>query len=271
MPELPEVETTCRGIAPHLLGQCIQRCSVHNAQLRWPVPNVLKKTLPSQTIRAITRRAKYLLLTVDSGTVIVHLGMSGSLRLAKPSEARRKHDHIELLLGNGLCLRYCDPRRFGAWLWTTDDPHQHPLLSHLGPEPLCRDFSARHLQSQLTQRRQPIKTLIMDNRIVVGVGNIYANEALFRAGIHPQRAGDSLNNTECAALVQQIKQVLKQAIQRGGTTLRDFVGGDGKPGYFAQELLVYGRAGDTCHRCQHVLEEIRLGQRSTVFCPHCQT
>jgi formamidopyrimidine-DNA glycosylase len=271
MPELPEVETTCRGIAPHLIGQKIDRLVINNASLRWPVPKTLKKLLPDQTIHSVTRRAKYLLIALDSGTLIVHLGMSGSLRLAPPDEERLKHDHVELYLDNGLCLRYCDPRRFGSWLWTTDDPDQHSLLIDLGPEPLSKQFSARFLFAQLQNRKQAIKTLIMDSHLVVGVGNIYANEALFLSGIHPLRQGQSLTADECRLLVQQIKKILRRAIQRGGTTLRDFVGGDGKPGYFAQELLVYGRAGAACHGCKATLEEIRLGQRTTVFCPHCQT
>jgi formamidopyrimidine-DNA glycosylase len=268
MPELPEVETTCRGIAPHLVGQRIDRLVVNNASLRWPVPKTLKKILPDQTIRSVTRRAKYLLIAIDSGTLIVHLGMSGSLRLAPPDEARLKHDHVELY--NGLCLRYCDPRRFGSWLWTPDDPDQHSLLINLGPEPLSKQFSAKYLFTHLQKRKQPIKTLIMDSHLVVGVGNIYANEALFMADIHPQRGGSSITLEECTLLVSQIKKILTHAIRRGGTTLRNFVGGDGKPGYFAQELMVYGHGGEACKRCQTTLQEIRLGQRTTVFCSTCQ-
>ena len=270
MPELPEVETTCRGIAPHLIGQKIDRLVINNTSLRWPVPKTLKKLLPDQTIHSVTRRAKYLLIALDSGTLIVHLGMSGSLRLAPPDEERLKHDHVELYLDNGLCLRYCDPRRFGSWLWTTDDPDQHSLLIDLGPEPLSKQFSARFLFAQLQNRKQAIKTLIMDSHLVVGVGNIYANEALFMSGIHPQRSGSSITLAECTLLVSQIKKILAHAIRRGGTTLRNFVGGDGKPGYFAQELMVYGHGGSACKRCQTTLQEIRLGQRTTVFCSQCQ-
>lgn len=270
MPELPEVETTCRGIAPYLVGEQINRFAIHNASLRWPVPRSLTKHLPGQTIHSITRRAKYLLVSLDGGTLIIHLGMSGSLRLATPDEKRLKHDHIELYLDNGYCLRYCDPRRFGSWLWTTDKPEQHALLAHLGPEPLGRLFSARYLFTRLQNRKQPIKTLIMDSHLVVGVGNIYANEALFMAGIHPLRSGSSLTQPECTQLVKHIKAILTHAIRRGGTTLRDFVGGDGKPGYFAQELLVYGHGGNPCRHCHTTLQEIRLGQRTTVFCPSCQ-
>jgi formamidopyrimidine-DNA glycosylase len=271
MPELPEVETTCRGIAPHLVGQQVSRLKVHNRSLRWPVPRGLEKVLAGQIINTVTRRAKYLLITLDSGTLIVHLGMSGSLRLASPDEDRLKHDHIELYLNNNLCLRYCDPRRFGSWLWTTDDPEQHSLLINLGPEPLSKELSAKYLITRLQNRKQPIKTLIMDSHLVVGVGNIYANEALFMAGIHPQRSGSSITPEECKLLINEIKKILTHAIRRGGTTLRNFVGGDGKPGYFAQELMVYGHGGDACKRCQATLQEIRLGQRTTVFCPSCQS
>jgi len=271
MPELPEVETTCRGIAPHLTGNTIYRTIVRQPRLRWPVPSKLAKTITGKRITTVERRAKYLLVTLsDDATLIIHLGMSGSLRLDDPTAPLRKHDHIELHLSNGLCLRYCDPRRFGAWLHTSDNPLYHPLLIDLGPEPLSKSFTAKYLQTQLEKRRQPIKTLIMDSHLVVGVGNIYANEALFLARIHPLRAGQTLTADDCQRLVQQIKQILRRAIQRGGTTLRDFIGGDGKPGYFAQELLVYGRAGEPCPHCQTPLEEIRLGQRSTVFCPLCQ-
>lgn len=271
MPELPEVETTCRGIAPHLTGRRISRLKIHNRHLRWPVTKELEKALPGQTISAVARRAKYLLITLDSGTLILHLGMSGSLRLAGAGEARLKHDHIELHLDNDQCLRYCDPRRFGAWLWTTGAPGDHPLLTNLGPEPLGRQFSAKYLFTHLRNRKQAIKTLIMDSHLVVGIGNIYANEALFMAGIHPQRSSASLTLEECGLLVREIKAILANAIRRGGTTLRNFVGGDGKPGYFAQELMVYGRGKAACKRCQTPLQEIRLGQRTTVFCPLCQS
>ena len=271
MPELPEVETTCRGIAPHLVDSTIQRVIVRQRRLRWPIPASLEKKITGTRITAVERRAKYLLVTMnDSASLIIHLGMSGSLRLDSPATPHRKHDHIELHLSNGLCLRYCDPRRFGAWLRVTDDPLQHPLLADLGPEPLSAAFSATYWQARLKNRKQPIKTLMMDSHLVVGIGNIYANEALFLAGIHPLRAGQSLTMDECRLLVQQVKKILRRAIQRGGTTLRDFIGSDGKPGYFAQELLVYGRAGEACYHCQTPLDEIRLGQRTTVFCSRCQ-
>lgn len=271
MPELPEVETTRRGIEPHLLGHRIARLTVHNPHLRWPVPVGLENLVAGQSIHTVSRRGKYLLLELDTGTLLIHLGMSGSLRMTQPNDPLLKHDHIELVLDSGKQLRYCDPRRFGSWLWTNQPPAAHPLLAQLGPEPLGRDFTARYLFNSLQGRKQAIKTLIMDSHLVVGVGNIYANEALFMAGIHPQRQGSMLDIGDCTRLVRQIKTVLKNAIHRGGTTLRDFVGGDGKAGYFAQELLVYGRANQPCKTCQSPLQEIRLGQRSTIFCLRCQS
>jgi formamidopyrimidine-DNA glycosylase len=271
MPELPEVETTRQGIAPYLRGQRVASLVVHNRRLRWPVTPELDLILPGQTIKTVDRRAKYLLICMESGTLIVHLGMSGSLRLTHTNEPRLKHDHIELHFENcNYCLRYCDPRRFGAWLWATPSDTAHPLLTDLGPEPLSRQFNARYLYQNLQKRRQAIKTLIMDGHIVVGVGNIYANEALFMAGINPHRQGSSLTETECQILVSHIKTILRHAIRRGGTTLRDFVGGDGKPGYFAQELMVYGRGQKACKCCSSTLLETRIGQRTTVFCPRCQ-
>jgi formamidopyrimidine-DNA glycosylase len=270
MPELPEVETTRRGIEPHLLNGHVTRLVVHERRLRWPVPTGLERTLAGQTVHSVARRGKYLLIGVDSGTLIVHLGMSGSLRLAQADTARLKHDHVELYLSGGSCLRYCDPRRFGAWLWTEADPFLHPLLASLGPEPLSRAFNGRQLFTMSRNSKQPIKTLIMNSHTVVGVGNIYANEALFLAGILPSRPANSLSKEEGQILANRIKTVLSRAIKRGGTTLRDFVGGDGKPGYFAQELLVYGRSGEACTHCSTTLIETRLGQRTTVFCPTCQ-
>lgn len=272
MPELPEVETTCRGIAPYLIGRRIDALQVRQRQLRWPVPRGLSRIVAGQTVQDVGRRAKYLLLTLDEGCLIIHLGMSGSLRIIEPADASPllKHDHIELRLETGYRVRYCDPRRFGAWLWTTGDPLCHPLLATLGPEPLGKAFGAGYLASRLQGRRADIKTLVMDNRIVVGVGNIYANEALFRAGINPTRPGQSLTLQECQRLVSAIRSILRYAIRRGGTTLRDFVGGDGQPGYFAQELNVYGRDGQACRHCGTRLLSLRQGQRATVFCPRCQ-
>lgn len=270
MPELPEVETTRRGIAPHLLGQAVLRLVVHERRLRWPVPDELEQQLASRVIMTVGRRAKYLLLGFDNGTLIIHLGMSGSLRLVEKASPRLKHDHIDMQLVSGMSLRYCDPRRFGAWLWTAADPVAHPLLHALGPEPLEDRFTAAYLHRQLQHRQQAIKPLLMDNRIVVGVGNIYASESLFMAGIHPARSGATLDREECGRLVRHIRAILGKAIRQGGTTLRDFVGGDGKPGYFARQLMVYGREGEPCKQCGTTLVGIRQAQRATVFCPVCQ-
>jgi formamidopyrimidine-DNA glycosylase len=217
----------------------------------------------------VARRGKYLLINFDAGTVLVHLGMSGSLRLVPGEQPPGRHDHLDLVLDSGLALRLTDPRRFGAVLWQAAGT-EHALLASLGPEPLSEAFNAPLLQLSCKGRRAAIKLLIMDSKVVVGVGNIYANEALFAAGIDPKRAAGRISVERLARLVSEIKTVLSRAIAQGGTTLRDFVGGDGKPGYFKQELCVYGRGGEACLRCGTVLKEIRLGQRSTVFCPRCQ-
>jgi formamidopyrimidine-DNA glycosylase len=269
MPELPEVEVTRRGIEPWLVGQTVRRLVVRNANLRWPVPEVAGQIV-GQTIRAVRRRAKYLLLDTDAGTTIVHLGMSGSLRILTRATPPAKHDHIDLELANGCVLRFNDPRRFGAWLWCELPEQAHPLLSKLGPEPLTEAFNPQYLQQALNGKSKAMKLCLMDNAIVVGVGNIYANEALFAAGIHPQTAGERVTVGQLLVLVAEIKAILAQAIEQGGTTLKDFVNADGKPGYFAQKLLVYGRGGQPCLHCGSLLSEIRLGQRSTVFCPTCQ-
>ncbi|MBY4678839.1 bifunctional DNA-formamidopyrimidine glycosylase/DNA-(apurinic or apyrimidinic site) lyase [Marinobacterium arenosum] len=269
MPELPEVETTRRGVAPHLLGRTVTELVVRQPQLRWPVPTELHDLLPEQPVVAVERRAKYLLIRFERGTLLIHLGMSGSLRIIEADREAGKHDHVDLCLDNGQALRLTDPRRFGAVLWQPAD-QQHELLAGLGPEPLEDDFNADYLIARCEGRRTAIKTFIMDNRVVVGVGNIYANEALYAAGIHPKRAAGRISRQRLACLVEEIKRVLAQAIKQGGTTLKDFVGSDGKPGYFAQQLNVYGRAGEPCPGCGTALQEIRLGQRSTVFCRHCQ-
>ena len=268
MPELPEVETTKRGIEPWLLNQRIERVVVRQPQLRWPVVDELK-LLQGQTVRRLSRRAKYILVETDIGTAIWHLGMSGSLRLVEPSAPAGKHDHVDWLLSNGKVLRYHDPRRFGALLWVepgADSDH----LTHLGPEPLSDDFTAEYLFRRSRGKSQAIKTFVMDGKVVVGVGNIYANESLFLAGIRPATAAGKISLARYERLVSEIKQVLARAIEQGGTTLRDFVGGDGKPGYFAQQLFVYGRGGEQCKVCSSVLKEIRQGQRATVYCPGCQ-
>ncbi len=268
MPELPEVETSRRGISPHLLGQTITAAIVRQHQLRWPIPD-LCSILPGQTIRQISRRAKYLLLQLDSGTLIIHLGMSGSLRVLPADTTPGKHDHFDLCIGRQ-CLRLHDPRRFGAVLWTGHAVQEHPLIRHLGPEPLSNAFHGDYLYQQARMRKIAIKNLIMDGKVVVGVGNIYATESLFLAGIHPQRACNRIARTRIDTLVGHIKVILTRAIRQGGTTLRDFQHEDGKPGYFAQELLVYGREGLPCPQCGQALLNKRIGQRSSVYCRYCQ-
>ncbi|MGE4406217.1 bifunctional DNA-formamidopyrimidine glycosylase/DNA-(apurinic or apyrimidinic site) lyase [Pseudomonas sp.] len=269
MPELPEVETTRRGIAPHLLGQRVSRVIVRDRRLRWPVPEDLDVRLSGQRIEAVERRAKYLLIRFQAGTLIAHLGMSGSLRLVDADLPPAKHEHVDLLLESGQALRYTDPRRFGALLWS-DDPLNHVLLASLGPEPLGEAFDGERLFRLSRGRSMAVKPFIMDNAVVVGVGNIYASEALFAAGIDPRRPAGSISRARYLKLAEAIKRILAMAIERGGTTLRDFVGGDGKPGYFQQELFVYGRGGEFCKRCGATLREIRLGQRASVYCGHCQ-
>ncbi|MEQ1558583.1 MAG: bifunctional DNA-formamidopyrimidine glycosylase/DNA-(apurinic or apyrimidinic site) lyase [Methyloglobulus sp.] len=271
MPELPEVETTMRGIAPHVEGQTIKQVVIRNHQLRWPVPAILNQFLANIKIKSVTRRAKYLLLAADTGTLIIHLGMSGSLRIIVQEIAVGKHDHIDFIFANGALLRYNDPRRFGAVLWTTAPADGHALLKNLGPEPLLPEFDGIHLYQVSRSRKMPVKSLIMDSHIVVGVGNIYANEALFMAGIHPTRQAGEISLKRYQQLAQCIKTVLQNAILQGGTTLRNFVNETGKPGYFKQQLLVYGRAGHPCRQCLQTLTEIRIANRTTVFCQHCQT
>ncbi|WP_313306212.1 bifunctional DNA-formamidopyrimidine glycosylase/DNA-(apurinic or apyrimidinic site) lyase [Stutzerimonas balearica] len=269
MPELPEVETTRRGIAPHLLGQTIERVVVRDRRLRWPIPEDLDVRLSGQRIEAVERRAKYLLIRVQSGTLIAHLGMSGSLRLVPAELPAAKHEHVDILLGSGQALRYTDPRRFGALLWS-QLPLQHPLLASLGPEPLDEGFDGRRLYELSRGRSMAVKPFIMDNAVVVGVGNIYASEALFAAGIDPRRPAGGISRARYERLAAEIRRILAMAIERGGTTLRDFVGGDGKPGYFQQELFVYGRGGAFCKQCGSTLREVRLGQRASVYCGRCQ-
>lgn len=270
LPELPEVETTRRGILPHVRNKKVAEIIVRQEKLRWPVPASLAREMPAQTIQTIDRRGKYLLLGTEAGTLLIHLGMSGSLRIVDSNRAAAKHDHIDIVLDGGQVLRYTDPRRFGCMLWHKDDIATHPLLSSLGPEPLCEIFSAQYLFDKSRNRAAAIKSFIMDSKVVVGVGNIYANEALFLAGIHPKRAAGKISLKRYRQLVACIKQVLERAIEVGGTTLRDFTDSKGEPGYFKQSLQAYGRGGLPCTVCQLALKEIRLGQRSTVYCSHCQ-
>ena len=270
MPELPEVETTRRGIEPHLCGQMIQRLIVRQPRLRWPVPGQLARRVKHARIGEIARRAKYLLLSIDNGTLLIHLGMSGSLRIIKDNTPPGPHDHIDLVLENGSRLRFRDPRRFGAWLWTRAAPDRHALLRHLGPEPLGDAFDGCYLFRRSRGRRLAVKAMLMDSRIVAGVGNIYANEALFRAGIHPGRRAGRISEQRYETLAQAVREVLTDAIQQGGTTLRNFVGGEGKPGYFRQQLQVYARSGQPCRTCATPIRAMRTGQRSTFYCPRCQ-
>ena len=270
MPELPEVETTRRGISPHVLGHRVREVVIRNPQLRWPVSPQLRGELVGRTIERVDRRGKYLLLYAGDACLLVHLGMSGSLRVVADGAPLLKHDHIDIVMAEGSTLRYCDPRRFGCMLWLKDAPLEHPLLKSLGPEPLSGGFDADTLVLASRGRKIPVKSFIMDSHVVVGVGNIYANEALFMAGIRPDRQAGRISAQRYARLTECIKEILGRAIAQGGTTLRDFVGGDGKPGYFKQSLHVYGRGGEACSTCRSTLTEIRTGQRSTVFCPHCQ-
>lgn len=270
MPELPEIETTCRGIEPHVAGQRIESVVVRDPRLRWPVREDLADFLADRPVEAVERRAKYLLLRLDHGDrVLIHLGMSGSLRLEDPAQPPRKHDHVEWRMDTGKALRLHDPRRFGAVLTDrVDAPHER--LAVLGPEPLGPVFDGAYLVERLTGRRVAIKQAIMNAAIVVGVGNIYASEALFLAGIHPRQPAGSLAQEECATLAEAIRQVLTAAIEQGGTTLRDFLAPSGAPGYFRQTLNVYERSNAPCRRCGERIERIVLGQRSTWFCPACQ-
>jgi formamidopyrimidine-DNA glycosylase len=275
VPELPEVEITRRGLSTHLTGLTITDVVIRNASLRWPIPKNLPRLLRGRTIASLKRRAKYLLMDCGSGSLILHLGMSGSLRILPANIAPEKHDHFDLVLGNGTLMRLRDPRRFGAVLWHTGDPATHPLLANLGPEPLEvghleNDFDARYLHQVTRGRSVSIKQCIMDSHIVVGVGNIYANEALFRAGIKPQLAAGKLSLPRCAKLVAEIRATLAEAINLGGSSLRDFVDTSGQPGYFQQTYWVYGRAGEPCRRCGSPIKQIKQGQRSSFYCGACQ-
>ncbi len=270
MPELPEVETTCRGLRPHVVNRLIAAVRIRAPRLRWPVPVQLGRMIRGKRIRTINRRAKYLLLGTDVGTLILHLGMSGSLRVVAADNPAGKYDHFEIVFTDGNCLRLRDPRRFGCVLWTTKDPACHPLLSALGPEPLSVALSGAYLYARSRGRRISVKSFIMNSDIVAGIGNIYANETLFAAGIHPQRRAGRISLPRYTRLADSIKATLKHAIQAGGTTLRDFSREDGNPGYFQQQLRVYGREGALCPRCQAPIRRRMVAQRSSYFCPQCQ-
>jgi formamidopyrimidine-DNA glycosylase len=270
MPELPEVETTCKGISPYIIGNTITQVIVRQTQLRWPIPQDLTQTLSGMQILGVSRRGKYCLLHTQTGSLILHLGMSGNLRIVHVSESVKPHDHVDFIFANSVVLRFNDQRKFGAVLWASGDVASHPLLKDLGPEPLTDDFSAEHLYRLAHKRKTAIKTFIMDGHIVVGVGNIYASESLFMAGIAPTQAAGSLSLLECENLVTAIRTVLQRAIEQGGTSLKDFVNAEGKPGYFSQSLAVYGRGGLPCYRCQTLIEQVKISQRMSYFCPVCQ-
>lgn len=270
MPELPEVETTRRGVEPHVIGRRIRALLVHEPRLRWPVRQDLPALVAGQKVCRAGRRAKYLLLELDRGTLLLHLGMSGSLRVLPTSTPRLKHDHLDLQLDSGQSLRFNDPRRFGSLHYTEADPAAHPLLAHLAPEPFGPDFTGGYLWRITRGRRVAIKQLLMNSRLVVGVGNIYANEALFRARIRPGRVAGSLKRPELERLARAVRRVLETAVEAGGTTLRDYVGADGSPGYFRQKLFVYERAGEPCRACGTRIRQISQARRSTYFCLRCQ-
>jgi len=269
MPELPEVEVCRLGVSPHVVKNEVSKVIVRNRQLRWPIPDEVQKMIGQSVIR-VDRRAKYLLLRFDGGTLLLHLGMSGTIRVIDEATPVAKHDHFELVFVNGTVLRLNDPRRFGAVLWFDKHVDKQGLLSKLGPEPLSDEFCHDYLFAKAKNRKVPIKTFLMNNHIVVGVGNIYANEALFLAGILPIAKAGTISNKRYNRLTDIIKQVLSAAIKQGGTTLKDFTQADGRPGYFAQSLFVYGRAGQACLTCKETLLEVRQSNRSSVYCPNCQ-
>lgn len=269
MPELPEVEVCKRGIEPHVLNQKVTDVIVRNANMRWPITPTISD-ICGDIIINVNRRAKYLLLGTPKGVLMLHLGMSGTIRVIDKDTQLTKHDHFDLVLENGLALRLNDPRRFGSVLWVTEDINEHPLIRKLGPEPLSSDFAEDYLYEKSRNKTVAIKTFLMNNHIVVGVGNIYANESLFKAGIDPRKQAGKVSKKRYAELTIHIKETLAHAIEQGGTTLKDFTQSDGKPGYFAQELLVYGRGGMPCFVCNEKLKEIKQAGRATVFCPQCQ-
>ncbi len=270
MPELPEVETTRRGLAPHIEGRTILAFTARVPKLRLPLAGDLAVQLAGRRIAEVARRGKYLLVRCDAGTLVIHLGMTGHLRLVPAGTPAGRHDHVELLLDNRQLLRLTDPRKFGTLLWTATDPLRHPLLASLGPEPLEPGFDGVYLYSKSRGRRVAVKPFLMDSRVVVGVGNIYASEALFRAGVDPATPAGVLSEAACAELAEAVRSVLEEAIAQGGTTLEAFLVGEERPGYFRLKLAVYGRAGERCIRCGSAILSSRLGGRSTCWCPVCQ-
>ena len=270
MPELPEVETVRRGLSLHLIDRCIRKAIVRQKRLRCPVPEGLGQKIKGQCIKAIERRAKYLLIRLESGCLIYHLGMSGSLRILNKTYAAGPHDHIDICMDDHRVLRFCDPRKFGLVLWTASDPMQHKLLRNLGPEPFSEDFNGEYLYQLSRGRKLAIKSFLMDSSVVVGIGNIYANEVLFKARVHPQRAAGRIACTRYESIVEVARAILKSAIREGGTTLRNFVAEDGRPGYFKQALNVYQRTGEACPLCRTPIRQSRIAQRSTFYCSRCQ-
>lgn len=269
MPELPEVETTRAGLAPHCEGRTIRNVILRRPDLRWPIPKEIKKILPEQSIVKVRRRAKYLLLDTEPGSALLHLGMSGCLRVLPKASRVEKHDHVDIVLDNDTVIRFTDPRRFGCLLWQPAG-ETHSLLQHLGPEPLSDHFDGDLLFELSRGRRAPVKHFLMDQSIVVGVGNIYAAESLFKAGISPMREAGSISRARYAALTDAVKSILGYAIERGGTTLRDFLNADGAPGYFEQELFVYGREGEPCKVCGKAIQDLRMSSRASAWCKKCQ-
>jgi len=270
MPELPEVETTLRGITPLIEKQKVDKINIYNPSLRWPIDLSIIKQLKNKTLVSTERRAKYLLLHFKHGTLIIHLGMSGSLRVVSQKTPLEKHDHFEIIFSNKKTLRLRDPRRFGSVLWTQDNWQEHKLIASLGPEPFDVLFTAKYLHQKSRKRNVAIKSFIMDSHIVVGVGNIYASESLFLANIHPTQAAKKISLRRFEVLVTAIQKILQQAIEQGGTTLKDFSSPDGKPGYFAQKLTVYGRKDLPCMQCGHPIKQRVINQRATYYCTHCQ-
>ncbi len=269
MPELPEVETTKRGLEPLIVNQTVERVLLHRDNLRWDIPKHLNTTFANQKVKSIKRRGKYLLVEFDVGTLIMHLGMSGSIKVVDKNTPLIKHDHFEVIFTNGKSMRLNDPRRFGAVLFSKDGSHK--LLDSLGVEPLEGLFDDTYLYTRSRKKMQNIKAFIMDSKVVVGVGNIYACESLFKSGIDPQRKAGEVSKQKYKLLSENIKSILKKSIESGGTTLQDFSQVDGSPGYFAQTLLVYGREGDSCDTCNGKIERITQNQRSTFYCKQCQT
>lgn len=270
MPELPEVETTLRGIKPHIHLKKVTQVIVRRPRLRWDIPQNLHEILLGQTLKQLERRSKYLLLHFEKGTLIIHLGMSGRLQILSKFLPPQKHDHVDIYFDNQKYLRFTDPRRFGAILWTNEAHTLHPLLANIGPEPLSNDFNGDYLWKKARGRKISVKAFLMDGKIVAGVGNIYAIEALFLAGIHPHTSAGKISKERYQILVHAIQTVLKNAIKKGGTTLKDFIKPSGSPGYFQIKLNVYGKEGEACPNCRTTLKGIKTGQRSSVFCPNCQ-